>query len=49
MWFFETALALLEGEEETEYEMQRRVREKDLLSGATTLLRTALKPHRLQR
>ncbi|KAI9460604.1 glycosyltransferase family 31 protein [Lactarius psammicola] len=27
MWFFETVLALLEGEEETEYEMQRRVRE----------------------
>lgn len=49
MWFFETALALLEGEEETEYEMERRVREKDLLSGAATLSRMALKPHRLQR
>lgn len=49
MWFFETALALLEGEEETEYEMQRRVREKDLLSGVTTLSRMAPKPHRLVR
>jgi len=49
MWFFETALALLEGEEETEYEMQRRVREKDLLSGATTLSRMAPKLHRLVR
>jgi hypothetical protein len=48
MWFFETALALLEGEEETEYEMERRVREKDLLSGAATLSRMAPKPHRLQ-
>ena len=28
MWFFETVLALLEGEEETEYEIQRRVRKK---------------------
>ena len=49
MWFFETALALLEGEEETEYEMERRVHEKDLLSGAATLSRMAPKPHRLQR
>jgi len=49
MWFFETALALLEGEEETEYEMQRRVREKDLLSGVTTPSRMAPKPHRLVR
>ena len=30
MWFFETVLALLEGEEETEYEIQRRVYEESL-------------------
>jgi hypothetical protein len=43
MWFFETAVALLEGEEVTEYEMQRRpgAREKELS-------RTAAKPHRSQ-
>jgi len=48
MWFFETGLALLEGEEETEYEMQRRVREQDLLSRVTTVSRMAPKLHRLQ-
>jgi len=51
MWFFETALALLEGEEVTEYEIQRRpgAREEELLlAGATVLSRTAAKPHRSQ-
>ncbi|KAI9509085.1 hypothetical protein F5148DRAFT_1190250 [Russula earlei] len=34
MWFFETALALLEGEEETEDERRRRIREGQLLAQA---------------
>ncbi len=34
MWFFETGLALLEGEEETEYEIQRRMREDPLRAKA---------------
>ena len=51
MWFFETALALLEGEEVTEYEMQRRPgahEEELLLPGTMVLSRTAAKPHRSQ-
>jgi hypothetical protein len=51
MWYFETTLALLEGEEVTEYEMQRRpgAREEELLlAGATVLSQTAVKPHRSQ-
>ena len=38
MWFFETALALLEGEEETEYEIQRRIREERQRAGVTTVV-----------
>jgi hypothetical protein len=37
MWFFETALALLDGEEETEYELQRRIREERQRGGAAAL------------
>jgi len=44
MWFFETVLALLEGDEETEYE---RVREgRLLLAKVTALSRTTSKAHR---
>jgi len=46
MWFFETALALLEGEEETEFEM--RLREEGSLAEETVLPRTTAKPHRSQ-
>lgn len=45
MWFFETVLALLEGDEETEYEIQRRVREGQS-PPMTILSRTAGKPYR---
>jgi len=45
MWFFETALALLEGEEETEYEMQRRLREEELRAEEPVLSRANAKPH----
>ncbi|SRR5216684_1704261 len=48
MWFFETALALLEGDEETEYEAQRRVREGQSPTEMTVLSRTAGKRHRSQ-
>lgn len=44
MWFFETVLALLEGEEETEYEVQRRVREESLRARGTVLSRTTRHP-----
>jgi hypothetical protein len=37
MWFFETVLALLGGEEETEYEMQRRIRQEPLRERETAL------------
>lgn len=47
MWFFETVLALLEGDEETEYEIQRRVREGQSPSEMTVLSRTDGK-HRSQ-
>jgi hypothetical protein len=40
MWFYETALALLEGVEETEYETQRRIREERRRTGVTALSRT---------
>jgi hypothetical protein len=40
MWFYETALALLEGIEETEYEIQRRNREERQRTGAQALSRT---------
>ncbi|KAH9046248.1 glycosyltransferase family 31 protein [Lactarius hengduanensis] len=39
MWFLETVLALLGGDEETEYEMQRRNREGSRQAGGTTLSR----------
>lgn len=45
MWFFETALALLEGEEETEYEIERWERKGQL---AAEMSRTASRPHRSQ-
>jgi hypothetical protein len=48
MWFFETVLALLEGEEETEYEMQRRLREEELHAEEPVLSRATAKPHRSQ-
>ncbi len=48
MWFFETVLALLEGDEETEYEIQRRVREGQSPAEMKVLSRTAGKPHRSQ-
>lgn len=48
MWFFETVLALLGGDEETEYEMQQREREGQLPVEMTVLSRTAGKPHRSQ-
>jgi len=48
MWFFETVLALLGGDEETEYEIEQRVREGQSASGMTVLSRTAGKPHRSQ-
>jgi SOS response regulatory protein OraA/RecX len=48
MWFFETALALLEGEEETEYEVQRRLREEGFPAEEAVLSRTTAKPHRSQ-
>jgi hypothetical protein len=49
MWFFETALALLEGDEETEYEIQRRLREEILNAKERTVLsRTTARPHRSQ-
>jgi hypothetical protein len=48
MWFFETVLALLGGDEETEYEIQQRVREGQLPVEMTVLSRTAGKPHRSQ-
>ena len=48
MWFFETALALLEGEEETDYEMQRRLREEESHAEEPILSRTTTKPHRSQ-
>lgn len=44
MWFFETVLALLEGEEETEHEIQRWVRKEQLPPEKTVLSRT----HRTQ-
>jgi len=44
MWFFETVLALLEGEEETDYEMQRRIREGSLRARGTGLSRIARHP-----
>lgn len=48
MWFFETVLALLEGDEETEYEIERRVREGQSPAEMTVLSRTAGKPYRSQ-
>ncbi|KAH9952613.1 hypothetical protein BC827DRAFT_1148618 [Russula dissimulans] len=45
MWFFETALALLEGEDETEYEIQRRERDERILA-KVALSRPSAKPHR---
>jgi hypothetical protein len=42
MWFFETVLALLEGEEETDYEMQRRIRQEPLRERETALTQMAL-------
>jgi hypothetical protein len=42
MWFFETVLALLEGEEETDYEMQRRIRQEPLRERETALKQMAL-------
>jgi hypothetical protein len=48
MWFFETVLALLEGEEETEYEIQRGERKEQLAAEMTVLSRTAARPHRSQ-
>lgn len=42
MWFFETVLALLEGEEETEYEIQERVYEERLLAEVSWI---GVKPH----
>ncbi|KAH9178694.1 glycosyltransferase family 31 protein [Lactarius sanguifluus] len=39
MWFLETVLALLGGDEETEYEMQRRSREGSRQARGTTLAR----------
>jgi hypothetical protein len=48
MWFFETTLALLEGEEETEYEVQRQLREEGLPAEETVLSRTTAKPYRTQ-
>jgi hypothetical protein len=47
MWFFETVLALLEGEEETEDEI-RRVRKEQSPSEMTVLPRTTSIPHRSQ-
>jgi hypothetical protein len=51
MWFFETVLALLEGEEETEDEIQRWVRKgkEQLPSEMTVPPRTASIPHRSRR
>jgi len=49
MWFFETALVLLEGEEETEYEIQRRLREEGLHAKESMIPpRTTARPHRRQ-
>jgi hypothetical protein len=48
MWFFETVLALLEGDEETEYEIQRRVREGQSPAEMTVLSRTVGRPHQSQ-
>jgi hypothetical protein len=48
MWFFETVLALLEGEEETEYEKRRWVRQEQSPAEMTVLSRTAAQPHRPQ-
>lgn len=48
MWFFETALAFLEGDEETEYEIERRVREGQSPAEMKVLSRTAGKPNRSQ-
>jgi hypothetical protein len=42
MWFFETVLALLGGEEETEYEMRRRTRDGSLRERESSLLQIAL-------
>jgi len=48
MWFFETVLALLEGEDETEYEIERRVRDERLLAEVALSRTGAKKPHRPQ-
>lgn len=48
MWFFETVLALLEGEEETEYERRRWVRKEQSLAEMTVSSWTAAQPHRPQ-
>ena len=48
MWFFETVLALLEGEEETEEEIQRWVRKEQFPSEMAALSRTAPIHHRSQ-
>ena len=42
MWFFETVLALLGGDEETEDEMQRRIRQEPLRERDMTLSQMAL-------
>lgn len=42
MWFFETVLALLGGDEETEYETQRRIRQEPLRERDITLSQMAL-------
>jgi len=42
MWYFETVLALLGGEEETEYEMQRRIRQEPLRERESALSQLAL-------
>jgi len=44
MWFFETVLALLEGEEETEYEIQRQAHEESLQAREATLSQIARHP-----
>ena len=42
MWYFETVLALLGGEEETEYEIQRRIRQEPLRERESALSQIAL-------
>lgn len=42
MWYFETVLALLGGDEETEYEARRRLRQEPLRERETALSQIAL-------